>query len=143
MDTKIWNKEEVHSLLDRNDTAVIQALRQIFARQTSSEQASKTTKERNGVGFTAYDAKVLTDIASRLPYYNNKMTARQVAYVRKRIKHYWRQLLEIIEASGGKVSYAVSRKSEIATDEPVAEEDMDQGMSAALLAGKPAQWGLF
>lgn len=96
MSTQTWDKETILALIAKSDKAVVNALLTIYRNQTSSEQAEKTTKVRNNVGFNSRDAHILTDIAQKLPRYNNHMTPRQIALVRSRIGKYWRQLLDAI-----------------------------------------------
>lgn len=123
--TEVWTKERVLTLLEQSDAAVARGLTQLYARQTSAERNADTTVERNGVGFNSRDAKVLSDIARRLPYYNNRMTPRQISMVRGMIKKYWRQLLDIIAENGQEVCYtAISLKGEIAEIKAAAETEL-------------------
>jgi hypothetical protein len=143
--TQVWTKERVYTLLDQSDAAVVRALQQIYSRQTESERCSLATVASNGVGFNAHDAKILSDIARRLPYYNNKMTPRQMTMVRRMIKKYWRQLLDIIAENGGEVSYSAnSLKHEIAEVQATAEVEMTpQDLVAAAYKNLNDQYGLF
>ena len=118
---KIWTRADIQQLLARNDEAVKRAIVNLYQRQTASEQAHKETRVQNGVGFNARDAEFLTDIAQKLPRYNNNMTPKQLAVARKMLPKYWKQLLEVIEEKGGQVDY---RRD-------------------PLPAATPAQWGLF
>lgn len=120
---KIWTRESVLELLDRNDKAVVQALKTLAARQTSDELESKTTKIRNGRGFNARDAAVLTDIAAKLPRYGDHLTQRQLVLVRGRIRKYVGQLLEEIELKGG----IVERKPQLAPRQQSVTTDFDDG----------------
>ena len=101
---KVWTRDGVLDLLARSDTAVVRALQTLYARQTADERQDKATRVRNGRGFNARDAAVLTDIAQKLPRYDNRMTERQLALVRGRIVKYAGQLLDEIEAKGGLVA---------------------------------------
>ena len=94
--SQVWNKEAIQALLQRSDKAVVQALKTIYARQTATEQRAHQTTDANNRGFTAFDAEVLTDIAQKLPRYNDRLTMGQLKLVRRRIQKYWRQLLEEI-----------------------------------------------
>jgi hypothetical protein len=117
MPPKVWTREMVLNLLARSDTAVVRALQTLYARQTADEQQDKTTRVRNGRGFNARDAAVLTDIAQKLPRYDNRMTERQLALVRGRIRKYAGQLLDEVEAKGG----LVDRRAHIS----VTDDDLD------------------
>lgn len=92
-----WTKEKIHYLIETNDKAVVRALIQIYRRQTASEQSAQATTDHNGVGFGAFDAQFLTSIAKKAEKY--PLTPNQIAAVRKSIKKYWRQLLEIAATS--------------------------------------------
>ncbi len=88
-----WTKEKIVHLIDTNDKAVVRALITIYQRQTADEQSAESTSHSNGVGFGALDAQFLTSIAKKALKY--PLTERQIAAVRKSIKKYWRQLLEV------------------------------------------------
>lgn len=108
---KIWDREAVHQLLETNATALARAVLTIYARQTATEQGAGETVESNGRGFSGYDAPFLSDIAVKLPRYDNRMTAGQRARVLPLMKRYWRQILEEIEAKGGQVSYGAATRA--------------------------------
>ena len=102
---KVWTKESVIALLDSNNKAVVAAIKGLNARQTAAERAEGTAKVQNGRGFNKQDAPFLGDIARKLPLYNDHMTERQLYVARKKIRKYWRQLLEMIEEKGGQVEF--------------------------------------
>jgi sulfite reductase beta subunit-like hemoprotein len=132
-----WTKERLVSLLDSSDLAVARALSTIFARQTPDEQDTLRTKHSNGRGFSSADAEILSDIAQKLPRYNNRMTPRQTAFVRGRVKRYWRQLLEEIEAKGQPVVWPGRSK----TVAPSAD-DLEERLAAELARNaEPAEEG--
>jgi hypothetical protein len=91
---KVWDKEAVQALIDRNDQAVARALLVIYANQTADEQASYSTHHNNGVGFTGNDAEWLTDIAVKWQKWGRWASQRQCNAVRKAIRKYHRQLLQ-------------------------------------------------
>ena len=93
------NKETIVSLLMQNDKAVARALVVLNANQTSTEQRSESTINRNGEGFRPAHARVGTSMAN---FYMARgyLTAKQVEYWRRpmkcgnsRIGIYWRQLV--------------------------------------------------
>lgn len=90
----VHTKESIQSLLDRSDQAVTKALLAIYKLQTASEQAGHSTKEVNGVGFSQFDAPFLTDMVVALGRWG-KLTPKQMAVTRNKIKRYHRQLVEI------------------------------------------------
>ena len=118
---KVWTKDSVIDLLDRNDKAVVSAIKGLYARQTEGEKASRNAVVLNGRGFNSKDAPFLSDIAKKLPRYNDNMTIRQKAASRKMLRKYWRQLLEMIEEKGGVVSYKAPKRkdAENTLDAPV------------------------
>jgi hypothetical protein len=155
---KVWNRASIVALLDANAAAVSKGLWKLYQRQTSTEQAIDGTVERNGRGFTSHDAPFLSDIAKRLPRYDYRLTARQLAHVRPKLRKYWRQFLEEIEAAGGQVDFGKAPKREIA-NEPDPEAAMQRMEEIADRAGTErdernkhrrreviethAQWGMF
>ena len=148
VDVKIWTRDDIVALLETSNKAVVRAIKQLYARQTSDEQSTKTTRVANGRGFNAKDAPFLSDIARKLPRYNDQMTPKQTAVARKMLKKYWRQLLEVIEENGGQVSYSASKRrsepafpppSDFAT--PVVSEDAKPALSE--VASSPARFEAF
>lgn len=93
-----WSKEVIQQLLATSDKAVCRALVAIYARQTHQEQLSGTTKEHNGVGFSAFDAEFLSSLAEQVKT-RGTLSPRQLELARKKMKSYWRQLLEIAATS--------------------------------------------
>jgi hypothetical protein len=91
---KVWDKEAVQALIDRNDQAVARALLVIYQNQTDDEQASFSTRHQNGVGFTGNDAEWLTDIAVKWKKWGRWASPKQCNAVRRAIRKYHRQLLE-------------------------------------------------
>jgi hypothetical protein len=136
MQTQTWDKAKIHALLDSNDRALVQALYRIHARQTTEERSALRTIEHNQRGFTGIDAEFLSGIAERLPKYGDRLTPRQLPHVRKKMRKYWRQLLEEIAAKGGSVNFKVSRKK---TKTPSAITPM-VSLDAV---GRSAQFALF
>lgn len=92
---KVWTKESIQELLGRSNLAVERAIVAIYKRQTQEEQVSGGTKERNGMGFGAYDSEYLTRVAQGIlggtgpgKWYIEK-------FLRPKVLKYWRQLAEI------------------------------------------------
>jgi len=135
-EAKIWDKDEVLALIERSNEATGRALWCLYERQTDDEQASNTTRDNNGVGFNGRDAEFLSSIAKRLPNYGFKLTERQLPHVRRKLRKYTRQLLEVIEAKGGKVNYK-PRKS-AAVIQPTVESK-----SEAISDDRSEQYGMF
>lgn len=110
---KVWDRDAVHQLLETNAAALARAVLAIYARQTAAEKAVGETVEHNGRGFSGHDAEFLSDIAVKLPRYDNRMTPAQRAKVLPKMKRYWRQLLEEIEVKGGKVNYRLAKRDAV------------------------------
>jgi len=89
-----WTKEGIQQLLDSNPKAVQRAIVAIYKRQTADEQASKTTRVHNSVGFSAIDAQLLTSFAEQIGR-GRTLSEKQLTLGRAKIKRYWRQLMEI------------------------------------------------
>lgn len=89
-----YTKETILDLLNKSDKAVCRAVVAIWKRQTADEQQAQATAHKNGIGFAAFDAEILSSFAEQ---YNKRgsLSEKQIALARKRIVHYWRQLVEI------------------------------------------------
>lgn len=90
----IWTKEKIHALLDRSPLAVQRAVLAVYARQTESEKQAQQTRLLNNVGFSAFDAEPMSRLAEAIRK-GVPVSDRWLAYGRRRIKRYWRQLVEI------------------------------------------------
>lgn len=95
---RVWTAKEIVDIINENDDQCCKALLALYARQTDDEQVSATTKVHNGVGFTAYDAEILTSMAEGYKKYG-RLTEKQLAVVRKKLVHYKRQLQEIANSN--------------------------------------------
>jgi hypothetical protein len=89
-----WSKEQIHALLDQNATAVGRAVKAIHARQTGAEAACGVTQEQNGVGWSKFDAEPMTRYIMFMDR-GYPISARFLAFARRRVKRYWRQLAEV------------------------------------------------
>ena len=95
--------EWVKTMLKTDSRWTIRGLLAIFARQTTEEMDSDTTKEDNGVGFTGFDAEILTSFAKRVMEWEQEIThkyptalsPRQVEVLQKRMPKYAQQLIKI------------------------------------------------
>lgn len=125
-DNDVWTRERVLDLIANSKAATVRALKVIYSRQTDDERAAQTTKHHNARGFNGRDAQVLSDIASKLPRYNNNLTDRQLVLVRTRITKYWRQLLEEIENGGKRVEWPAGAKPKTAKSSEEARERENQ-----------------
>lgn len=77
-----------------NRYLIYRMLQAMFERQTSSEQRLDVTVERNHIGFSAADARLLSDVAKRSQPYKT-LTAKQAVMVARRLSKYTRQLADV------------------------------------------------
>ena len=95
---KSWTKSKIVELLENNDKAVERALVVIFNNQELDEQSSDSTHKANGIGFTAFDAEILSSFAKHI-LKGRSLSVKQMAIARKqdkfgnmKIAKYWKQL---------------------------------------------------
>lgn len=97
-------KAEIVKLLETNDKAIARALVVLNNNQTTAEQRSESTINRNGEGFRPCHARMGTSMAE---FYQKRgfLSPKQIAYWRVKDKNgdmrlaiYWRQLAEAAEA---------------------------------------------
>lgn len=98
-----WTKESIRELLAKNDKAVGRALLVLLSRQTRDEKDTESTRHHNKIGFTPYDARMMTSMA-RFYAKRGFLSHKQLAYLRaptkrfeSRIGKYAGQLLDEIE----------------------------------------------
>lgn len=91
-----WDRENLTALLESNNLAVEKALLRLYERQTRDEQSDETVRYRNDIGFRVCDAK-------RASYWvrwiksGRHLTGKHLVKAREVVKHYHRQLLEIVD----------------------------------------------
>jgi hypothetical protein len=98
-----WKKGDVLALLERSDRAVERAVMAIYSRQTDKERLRERTEQRNGCGFSKFDAHILSSFAVSITRYGH-LTRNQLAVARPRIMRYHRQLVEIIEQNAANLA---------------------------------------
>lgn len=92
--TTLYTKEQIINLIETNDRAVNRAVLAIYKNQTSDEQNSEATLYHNNIGFSAADARLMTYYATYIEK-TGSLSGTHLEKARKKIKKYWRQLLEI------------------------------------------------
>lgn len=103
-------KTRMHKWLDRDDQKghifIERALLALYARQTADEKVVGTASHDNNMGFGGTDAEFMTDVAKWVLKGEEKgipegrrITKGQRPHVRKKLKKYWRQLVEIEAAA--------------------------------------------
>ena len=96
---KVWTIEEIKELIATNSQFVGRCLIKLFERQTAEEQNSDITIHRNGMGFSAYDADILSSMAKQFQRYG-KLTDKQLYVARKKLQKYIKQLVRIANKEG-------------------------------------------
>ena len=92
---RLWDKESIQALILEKDQAVYHALLRIYDRQTEDEKIHEETRDWNARGFTGVDAEILSSFVKNYKKYG-KLTPKQMAIARNKMKKYWKQLLEVI-----------------------------------------------
>lgn len=99
---KVWTKETVKVWLvecehksdcSKTRALITRALLFMYARQTQDEQSQLRTSHSNGVGFGAFDAEFLSDVARRCIKNKSDITPKQFPYIRKKLVKYSAQLV--------------------------------------------------
>ena len=88
--------------LATDDRWLIRGLLKIYEQQTADEQATRTTRVTNAIGFSAFDADFLTGMAKRVQD-GYMLTPKQQIATRKAMAKYAGQLVRIarLKLSGG------------------------------------------
>lgn len=90
------DRNSIRQLVLTNDRAVERAILAIYARQTASEQSSECTRESNGMGFNAFDAKSGTYYA-RWIQSGRRLSGVYLQKARRMAIRYIGQLVEIAQ----------------------------------------------
>lgn len=98
MSTKKTLQEFVKHKLATDRQWVIKAVQTVLKSQTSHEKALGETIEHNKVGFTAFDAEILTSIGDRAG--NGWLSNRQIALLHRVMPKYWAQIVEASKKAG-------------------------------------------
>jgi len=86
-------KDEIKAKVSTDRRYAERAIVVIFERQTSDEQSSECTTHKNGVGFSAFDAEILSSFAKQL-LSGRHLSEKQLAIAFKKMPYYSRQLFE-------------------------------------------------
>ena len=99
---KIWKKEEIKTMLQTNDNAVLEIV-VIYSLQTEDEKKAGETIEHNGVGFSGVDAEFMSSLAKFI-LNRGYLTDKQLEYGRRKIMKYAGQLTKV---ANGKLKVTV------------------------------------
>ena len=91
---KIWKKEDIKTLLQTNDNAVLRGIVVIYSLQTEDEKKAGETIEHNGVGFSGVDAEFMSSLAKFI-LNRGYLTDKQLEYGRRKIMKYAGQLTKV------------------------------------------------
>lgn len=91
---KVWTKEEMKELIATKDEMVRRGLLVIFALQTEDEKNSEHNKHNNGVGFTGFDAELMSSFAHQLKE-KGYLSPKQLEMTRKKLGKYASQLVRV------------------------------------------------
>lgn len=122
---RIWTETEVRNLLLTNKKMVEKSLMKMYQLQTISEQATDETKIYNAVGFNKPDGIVLSRFAKNLITFKSFKSEKQVAYVRKKLLKYTRQITDIANGKIVPVSRVLSMDERLKT---ITKEQFDRAM---------------
>lgn len=89
--TKTAIESFLREKLSTDDAWALRALEVVYRNQTSAEQATQTTKEHNTIGFSAFDAEILSSFAERR-LRGVSLTPKQMTTLRKLMPKYHRQV---------------------------------------------------
>ncbi len=91
---KVWDEEEIRTLIQTNDTVLYGALKRLYECQTEDEKADHDSKERNGIGFNGVDSAIMTSFAEFL-IKTGFLTFKQKELCRKKMIKYTKQLTRL------------------------------------------------
>lgn len=94
---KVWEEDEIKSLVQTNDKVLYGALKNLYNCQTADEQTDADTRHANGVGFNAIDAPFLTSVSQFLMK-RGFLTDKQKQITRKKLVKYNKQLTALANA---------------------------------------------
>ena len=94
MAQKVWTKEEIRDLIEKNDEMVKRSVIKLYQYQTEYEKEIKSTEEDNGVGFNGLDANIMSSFAE-FALKSGFLTPKQIKIARNKLKKYAGQLARI------------------------------------------------
>lgn len=123
-------RETVLNAIETNDSACVNALIKLYARQTADEQQSERTAHDNGVGFNGTDGHFLSSLAKQaidrrrarnageIPAHFTDLSPKQIGAARKCLKKYARQLLEIAQETQADNAARRQARADLPTQAP-------------------------
>jgi hypothetical protein len=104
---KKWDKQTIRDALRRSDRQVWRAVKRIYELQTADEKAGEHTSHDNGVGFSAFDAQIMSSFAKQIiawekadpaRRYPSPLSPAQMSIARTKILRYAGQLERLVKA---------------------------------------------
>lgn len=89
------DKETIALKVSTDARWATRALLVLYDRQTRDEQEAQYTKHQNGIGFSAFDAQILSSFAQQIQQ-GRSLTDRQLTVAFRRLPRYARQLAEVV-----------------------------------------------
>jgi len=93
-------KPIIQNAILTKDAALFKAIQMIYSHQTESEKFIGSTEDKNGVGFSVTDDRILSSFARQIDAwrtgmndYRKPLTFTQIKVARKLVPKYWRQLV--------------------------------------------------
>jgi hypothetical protein len=123
-------RETILQAIETNDSACVNALIKLYARQTADEQQSERTAHDNGVGFNGTDGPFLSSLAKQaidrrrarnageVPAHWTDLSPKQIGAARKCLKKYARQLLEIAQETQAENAARRQARADLPTQAP-------------------------
>ena len=105
--TKTKLKAFVKDKLLTDSQWAVRGLKLIFKNQTSDEVCSQYTSHQNGIGFSQFDAEILTSFHNFLVKYN-RLSGKQMAILHKKISKYANQIIKYADEEKMEYSYLYS-----------------------------------
>lgn len=103
-------REFIKRKLATDDRWAKKALLCLFNRQTEGERIDRTTYKDNQVGFTAFDADILTGMAKHL-LKKSFLTEGQLNLVKKKVPKYWNQIYGLCDQDKLAMSMAIQEEN--------------------------------
>lgn len=94
----MYTRDDIHALLDSNNSVVEQAILAIYNRQTEDEKATNTTRVNNGMGFNYHDAGI-GGYYARWILSGRKLSGKHLVHARRMGHKYVRQLVELANSN--------------------------------------------
>ena len=92
--TKKAIREYVRAKLGTDSRWALKALVVVYGNQTADEQASQSTHNLNGEGFTGVDGEILSSFAEQYKRWN-RLSQKQMTLLLKKMPKYWKQIIAV------------------------------------------------